>query len=87
MPIIKSAKKRMKQNEIRRDRNKSTRSQAKTYLKKILVSVKEGKKEEAQKGLAMAYSKIDTATKKKILHPNTASRQKSLLARAIAGMK
>lgn len=87
MPIIKSAKKRMKQNIVRAERNKSTRSQAKTYMKKVLTAVKEGKKEEAQKGLSMAYAMIDTATKKNILHPNTASRRKSLLARSVAGMK
>ncbi len=87
MPIIKSAKKRIKQNVVRRERNKSTRSKAKTYMKKVLVAVKEGKKDEAVKELAKAYSMIDTATKKKILHPNTAGRKKSLLARAIAAMK
>ncbi len=87
MPIIKSAKKRMKQNEVRRDRNKATRSKAKTYTKKMLLLVKEGKKEDAQKAISEAYSMIDTATKKKMLHPNTAARKKSQLAKALAAMK
>ena len=41
------------------------------------------KKEDALKYLPKVYSIIDTACKKKIIHPNNAARKKSRLARAI----
>ncbi len=83
MPIIKSAKKRMRQNLKRRARNFPLRSEMKTYFKKVLKMVKDGNVEDAQKTLQKAYSVIDTACKKNIIHPNNASRKKSRLARAL----
>ncbi|MDB4978834.1 MAG: ribosomal protein [Candidatus Peribacteria bacterium] len=43
-----------------------------------------GKKDEGLKILPMAFKAIDTATKKNIIHPNTAARKKSLLSRMLA---
>lgn len=83
MPIIKSAKKRMKQNIKRRARNFPVRSELKTLLKKELGFIKDGKIEDAQKLLPAVYSIIDMACKKQILHPNNAARKKSRLARAL----
>lgn len=73
----------MRQDVSRTERNKATRSMLKTYMKKVLVLSK-SKPEEAAKLLGKAYSVIDTASKKHIIHPNNAARKKSLLARAIA---
>lgn len=87
MPVIKSAKKRMKQSAVRQARNKSTKSMLKTYVKKVLVLVKEGKKDEIVKILPKAYSVIDTAAKKNIIHSKNADRKKSRLARALAGLE
>lgn len=87
MPIIKSAKKRMKQAEIRRQRNYPVRSSMKTHMKKVLVLAKEGKKEEAEKLLPVTYKIIDTAAKKNIIHSNNAARKKSRLARSVANIK
>lgn len=84
MPIIKSAKKRMKQAEVRRQRNYPVRSAMKTHVKKVLLLTKEGKKDEAEKMLPETYKIIDTAAKKNIIHKNNAARKKSLLARSIA---
>jgi len=83
MPIIKSAKKRMRQNLKRKMRNYPVRSEMKTLFKNELKLIKDGNVEEAKKVLAKAYSIIDMACKKKILHPNTAARKKSRLARAL----
>ncbi len=87
MPIIKSAKKRVKQAEIRRQRNFPVRSSMKTHIKKVLLLVKEGKKQEAEKELSVTYKIIDTAAKKNIIHKKNASNKKSRLARAIANIK
>ncbi len=83
MPIIKSAKKRMRQNEKRRKRNYITRSLVKTHFKKALTLIKDQDKEGAKKAVDMAYSVLDTAVKKNILHKNTVARRKSRLARGI----
>ncbi|MFA5829452.1 MAG: 30S ribosomal protein S20 [Candidatus Gracilibacteria bacterium] len=83
MPVIKSAKKKARQALRHLERNKSTRSKVKTYIKKV-ITLSKTNIEEAKKLLPEAYSAIDTAKKKNVLHKNNASRKKSLLARAIA---
>lgn len=83
MPVIKSAKKQMRQNAKRRARNFPVRSELKTVVKNQLARIKGGKVEEAVKFMAMAYSVIDTAVKKNIIHKNNAARKKSLLARGL----
>lgn len=86
MPIIKSAKKKARQAIRHFDRNQATRTKVKTYMKKVLTLSKT-KPEDAKKLLSEAYSVLDTACKKHILHPNNAARKKSRLARAVAGVK
>lgn len=87
MPVIKSAKKQMRQSLKRRARNFPVRSELKTTIKKMTKLIKEGKKEEAAKFISFAYKVIDTACKKNILHPNNAARRKSLLAKALNGLQ
>jgi small subunit ribosomal protein S20 len=83
MPIIKSAKKRMRQNIKRKARNFPVRSELKTLVKKQLKNIKDGKIEEAVKFMPAVFSIIDKACKKKILHSNNAARKKSRLAKAL----
>lgn len=83
MPITKSAIKAAKQAKTRTERNKGTKTKVKTYMKKVMVLSKTNP-EEAKKSLSEAYSVIDTATKKNLLHKNTAARKKAKLARAVA---
>ena len=86
MPIIKSAKKRMKQSEKRRKRNYPVRSTMKTNIKKFLKAVKDGDKKEAENLLKACYKIIDTAAKKNIIHKNNAARKKSRLAKTLANI-
>lgn len=83
MPIIKSAKKRLKQNRVNRARNFPLRSEMKSSIKKELDLIKDGKVEEAQKFLAYTYKIIDMACKKGLVHANNAARKKSQLAKAL----
>lgn len=83
MPIIKSAKKRMRQAVKRTELNKGTRTRVKTFSKKI-ATLSKTDVEQAKKLLPEAYSVIDTACKKHQIHRNTAARRKSSLAKAIA---
>lgn len=82
MPIIKSAIKRMKQTQVRRERNVAVKRDVKTAVKAFLTKP-------SAKTLAAAQSEIDTAVKKNILNKNTAARRKSTLARVAkeAGVK
>lgn len=82
MPLTKSAEKRARQSLVRRDRLRPYKTRVNTIMRKVMDAVKAGKKDEAAKLLPEAYKIIDTAAKKKILHPNTAKRRKSVLARA-----
>ena len=83
MPVIKSAKKRMRQNIKRRKRNFPLRSELKTVVKKMLQYIKDGKAEDAAKYMPRAFSIIDTACKKNIIHKNNAARKKSRIARGL----
>lgn len=83
MPVIKSAKKKARQALKHQERNKAMHTMVKTYMKKITVLSKSNL-EEAKKLLPKAYKVLDTASKKHIMHKNTAARKKSLLARTIA---
>lgn len=87
MPVIKSAKKRLRQNVKRRARNFPVRSELKTMFKKGLSLIKDGKADEAVKVMPKIYSIIDMACKKKILHPNNAARKKSRLARELNALQ
>lgn len=84
MPILKSAKKALKQNITRRARNFDTRRLVKDASKDFLTNAKKMSPEEAQKALQKAYKVIDTAAKKRVLHKNTAARKKSRLAKLAA---
>ncbi len=87
MPIIKQAKKRVKQAAVRQERNYSVRNSVRKAIRTVSDAVKAGKKTEAEKGLGLAYKVIDTATKKHVLHKNTASRRKSSLAKMVGGLE
>ena len=82
MPVIRSAKKKARQALKHLERNKGLRTEVKTYMKKVLTLSKSNV-EEAKKVLPIAYSVIDTAAKKHLLHKNNAANKKSLLARSV----
>ena len=87
MPIMKSAKKRLRQNIKHNLRNRSYRAALKTQLKKFLSVVKEGNAQAAQEELRLTVKKIDKGVAKNILHKNTASRKKSRLTKKLNQMK
>lgn len=79
MPIIKSAIKRAKQEQVRRKRNNVTRNRLRNSLKEFnTLAAKKDKK--AGEKLSAAYSAIDTAAKKNVLHKNKAARMKAQVA-------
>jgi small subunit ribosomal protein S20 len=81
MPNTPSAIKRLKQSKKRRARNRIAKKVIKTYSRRAVEAAAEGKKEQADADLKVAISKIDKAGARRVLHPNTAARRKSKLAR------
>jgi len=83
MPLIKSAKKSMRQDAKRKARRYPRRRQLKTVYKEALMLIKDGKLEEAKKFMPFAYKIIDTAAKKNIIHVKNAGHKKSRIAREL----
>ncbi len=89
MANIKSAEKRNKQNEKRRQRNVQVKSSVRTAAKKIIksLSMKDSKPEEIEKMQKDFVKTIDTAAQKGIVTKNAASRKKSRIAKKINALK
>jgi len=81
MPIIKSAKKRVRTSAKAAVRNSKTKRSLKEALKAFHSAITGGAKE-AKKLESKAQSAIDKAAKKGLMHKNKAARKKSQLARA-----
>ena len=79
MPNHKSAEKRVRQNEKRRDINRSNRTALRTSIKKLRAALASNDKEAASQILPETISKIDKAIQKGVLHRNAAARFKSRL--------
>ncbi|HEV3120682.1 MAG TPA: 30S ribosomal protein S20 [Isosphaeraceae bacterium] len=81
MPNTPSAIKRLKQSVKRRMHNRITKKIIKTYTKRALSAVAGKEFEKAEADFRTAMAKIDKAGLRRVLHPNTAARRKSKLAR------
>jgi small subunit ribosomal protein S20 len=79
MPNHKSAEKRVRQNEKRRDINRSHRTRLRTSIKKLRSALAGGEAELLGTLLPETISKIDKAVQKGVLHRNAAARHKSRL--------
>ena len=76
-----SALKRARQNEIRRQRNRSIKSRVKHVVKQVRQVATEGATDQSAAAFKTAQSVIDKAAKKGTLHPRTAARRVSRLAK------
>ena len=87
MPNIKSAKKRVKTDQIKKERNKDQIASMRTAEKKVKAAIKNKDKKEATELLNNATKKIDKAARKGLIKKNKAARDKSKLAKAINSIK
>lgn len=81
MPTIKSAKKRLRQSHVRRDRNRAVRSELKTRTKNLLATEDPA---EAAEQYRVVMSLLDRAARKGVIPSNAAARSKSRLARYVS---
>lgn len=89
MPIIKSAKKRVKTAAKANVRNTRTRRDMREAIKAFNKALEAGKSTEVFKLQSAAVSAIDIAAKKNVIHKNKAARSKARLASQakVAGVK
>ena len=87
MPNIASAKKRMRQDAVRRARNRSARSTLRTMLRKLREAIAAKNVEECQTQFRALVKKLDKAAAKNLIHANAAARTKSRLSKAIKALK
>jgi small subunit ribosomal protein S20 len=83
MANIKSQIKRNRQNALRHERNKSTRSALKTKIKRFTESVESGDQAAAQEAYREASRALDKAASKGVIHKNKAANKKSRLAKRL----
>ena len=86
MPIIKSAKKRVKITETKTLQNKMFRTAMKTDMKKYEAAVAAGDMAAAQETYKVAVKKIDKAAAYGIIHKNAAAHKKSQFTKALNAM-
>lgn len=90
MANSKSAIKRIQINERNRLRNKTYKSAVRTLMKKCFTVIEAYARQpsveslqEVQNQMRSAYSKIDKAVKRGVLHTNNGARKKSRLAKRL----
>ncbi len=79
----KSALKRIRQNAVRRDRNKFQHKTARNAVRDLRS---EKDKKAAQERLPVVICLLDKLAKKNIIHANKASNLKSKLTRMVSGL-
>ncbi len=76
MPLLANAKKALRASKKKTTVNRRTKSLVKTSLDLV-------KKKPTKESLASAFSKIDKAVKKNVLHKNKAARVKSQVSKLV----
>jgi small subunit ribosomal protein S20 len=77
----------LRKDARRRQRNIAEKSRVKTLVKKVRAAVSENNADEAVSRVRMAISALDTAAKKRVIHPRNAARKKSRLMHLINKMQ
>ena len=86
MANIKSAAKRARQAERRRQHNIALKSRMRTAMKKVVNAVSAGDAKAAEEHYRTAVPEIDTMAGKGLIQKNKASRHKSRLNKAIKAL-
>lgn len=84
MPRRRTSLKRKRADKKRHLKNLKVKQQLKKALKKFQALLSAKNINEAKAYLGKVFSQLDKAAKKRIIHPNTATRKKSRLARRLS---
>ncbi len=83
MPNLKSAKKRMRQNEVRHDRNLKVRTRVKSARRSMMEALESNDAEAGATALRAYSSVLDKAAKVGVIKKNTAIRRKTNAANGL----
>ena len=87
MPNIASAKKRMRQDAVRRDRNRVRRSVLRTSLRKLNEAIESGDMDVVRTTWRDTQSLLDRTAQNGVIHRNLAARKKARLSRRISQLE
>jgi small subunit ribosomal protein S20 len=87
MPNTASAKKRMRQDSVRRARNRATKSILRTQLRKVRAAISAKNIEQSEAEFRTLTKKLDQAAVGNVIHANAAARTKSRISNAIRALK
>jgi small subunit ribosomal protein S20 len=87
MPNSVSAKKRLRQNLVRRDRNRAAKSAVKSQIRKVRDAIAAGDVKAAEAEFRLAAKRVDKAAAAGVVHANLAARLKSRLSKGIKTVK
>ncbi len=79
----KSALKRIRSSEKRRQRNRVVRGSTRSAVRKARTTLQAGKVQDAEAAVLGAVSALDRAAEKGVIHKNNAARRKSRLMRQL----
>jgi small subunit ribosomal protein S20 len=77
----------MRQDSVRRARNRATKSGLRTQLRKVREAITAKDLEKSQTEFRTMVQKLDRAAARKVIHANRAARTKSRLSAAIKALK
>lgn len=83
----KSALKRIRQNEKRRQHNRIFRNRARTFIKQARVTIESGDLEKAIEATKVAVRDLDMAASRGVIHPANAARRKSRLMKQLNALQ
>jgi small subunit ribosomal protein S20 len=82
-----SAKKRIRQNEKRRERNRPVRTRARTQVRIARTAIEAGKQDLAAAAVKEAIQQLDRAADSGVIHRKNAARRKSRLMKSLAAVQ
>jgi small subunit ribosomal protein S20 len=87
MPNTVSAKKSLRQSQVRRDRNRAARTALRTLLRKTREAIAAKDVAASKANFAALVKKLDRAAGKNLIHLNSAARTKSRLTKSIKALE
>ena len=83
MPQRRTAKKDLRQNKKKHQRNLIVKQNLKSAIKKLKKALTDKDQSLRQQALNQVYKLLDKAAAKKVIHPNKSSRKKSRLSKLL----
>lgn len=87
MPNSASAKKRLRQDDVKRGRNRSIKSVIRKRIRTVREAVAAGEIEKAEAEYILAAKNLDRAGAHNVIHRNAAARKKSRMQTLISNAK